>query len=216
MKAIGILGGTFDPIHYGHLRIAQELADGLGLDHVRVIPAGLPPHRKSNLDAEHRMALVKLAIAGNQKFIADDREIRKATPSYTVETLKSLRDAFGASQPLCLLMGADAVLGLTSWHRWQDLFNLAHIVVAHRPGLALQDWEDKLPSALAKTWKIRRADDSQALSQQAAGLVFPWATTALDISATAIRAQLTMHQNPRYLLPDSVLDYIHTHHLYEN
>jgi nicotinate-nucleotide adenylyltransferase len=113
-------------------------------------------------------------------------------------------------------MGADAVLGLTSWHRWQDLFDLAHIVVAHRPGLALQDWEDKLPSALAQTWKIRRADDSQALSQQAAGLVFPWATTALDISATAIRAQLATHQNPRYLLPDSVLDYIHTHHLYEN
>src|SRR5450759_4649412 len=127
----GILGGTFDPLHFGHLRLAQELVEGLALSEVLFVPAGLPPHRAPPFASpQQRLEMVRRGIADNPLFTLDEREIFKPTPSYTVETLLDLRRELSAMQPLCLFMGADAFLGLTAWHRWRELFDLAHIVVA--------------------------------------------------------------------------------------
>ena len=132
---IGVFGGTFDPIHYGHLRLAEELADRLQLGEVRIVPARVPPHRAApKVTSSHRLEMVRLACAGNPRFLVDDRECRREGPSYTVDTLLGLRAELAADTPLCLLMGVDAYLALTTWSRWERLYDLAHIVIAHRPG----------------------------------------------------------------------------------
>ena len=121
--AIGVMGGTFDPIHFGHLRMAEELGEALGLAEVRFIPAGQPPHRATpSISAAHRLQMVKLATAGNPRFSVDAREVVLDRASYSVDTLTDLRQELGAKQPICLLMGADAFLGLTGWKNWQALF----------------------------------------------------------------------------------------------
>ncbi|MDD5240891.1 MAG: nicotinate-nucleotide adenylyltransferase [Sulfuricella sp.] len=213
---IGILGGTFDPIHFGHLRLAQELAEGLGLREVRFIPAGRPPHRTQPFAlTQQRLEMARLGIVGNPLFTLDEREIFKPTPSYTVETLLDLRRETGAAQPLCLFMGTDAFLGLISWHRWRELFELAHIVVAQRPGFSgLGRAAATMPNDLRDELNRRLTNEPEALSATSAGAVFIQPITALDISATQIREQLAAGQSPRYLLPDAVLDYIQTNGLY--
>ena len=214
MKPIGIFGGTFDPIHFGHLRLAEEMAEALCLASVRFIPAGTPPHRtRPRTDAHLRLEMVRLAIAGNPNFVLDDREVGLPRLSYTVETLTSLRAEVGPDQPLCLLLGADAFLGLTSWHRWQDLFTLAHIAVAHRPGFPQSTWKDAMPEALRAELEQRMAH-AQDMTSCAAGLIVTRPITALDISATHIRDTLRAARSPRYLLPNAVLDYIQSNHLY--
>lgn len=214
MNPIGIFGGTFDPIHFGHLRLAEEMAEALCLASVRFIPAGTPPHRtRPRTDAHLRLEMVRLAIAGNPHFVLDDREVGLPRLSYTVETLTSLRAEVGPDQPLCLLLGADAFLGLTSWHRWQDLFTLAHIAVAHRPGFPQSTWKDAMPEALRAELE-RRMAHAQDLTSCAAGLIVTRPITALDISATHIRDTLRAARSPRYLLPNAVLDYIQSNHLY--
>jgi nicotinate-nucleotide adenylyltransferase len=213
---LGIFGGTFDPIHFGHLRLAQELAEGLALEAVRFIPAGCPPHRTSpSVSAAQRLDMVRLAIAGNRRFVLDEREILKPTPAYTVETLAELRQELGAAQPLCLLLGADAFLGLMTWHRWQALFDFAHIAVAQRPGFSLSAWEDTMPEALKKEFQRRLQVSPQNLKETPAGSVVTFSITALDISATAIRNAIKSGKNPRYLLPDEVLQYIQQNYLYQ-
>ncbi len=214
MKPIGIFGGTFDPIHFGHLRLADEMAEALAFATVRFIPAGTPPHRtRPRTGAHHRLQMVQLAIAGNPRFVLDDREVDLPRLSYTVETLTSLRDELGAAQPLCLLLGADAFLGLTTWHHWQDLFTLAHIAVAHRPGFPQSTWKDAMPEALRAELEARMAHP-QDLTSAAAGLLVTRPITALDISATHIRDTLRAARSPRYLLPNAVLDYIQANQLY--
>ena len=132
---IGIMGGTFDPVHFGHLRLAQEAAEILGLELVRWVPAGQPWHRVAPLaSAAHRLEMVRLAIERNSLFELDDAEIRQTAPGFTVETLERLRGEFGAKRPLVLLLGTDAFRNLSSWQRWRDLFDLAHVFVAQRPG----------------------------------------------------------------------------------
>ena len=132
---IGIFGGTFDPIHYGHLRLAQEIAESLRLAEIRLIPGGTPPHRAApQVSSQQRLEMVRLAAAGNPLFTVDDREVKRSGPGYTIETLTELRREAGATQPLCVLLGADAFLELATWHRWHELFGLAHLIVAHRPG----------------------------------------------------------------------------------
>lgn len=212
---IGILGGTFDPIHFGHLRMAQELHTHLGLAEVRFIPAGSPPHRDvPHTPATHRAAMVRHAIADNPAFTLDKREITRPGASYTVDTLQELRDHLGPDTPLCLLMGGDAFLNLPAWHRWQELLRLAHIVVAQRPG-SLPD-ETSLPRTLYALWRTHAAKHPLELHAAPAGRVLLHPMTALDISASAIRAALGRGEPQRYLLPDAVLDYIHAHHLYES
>jgi nicotinate-nucleotide adenylyltransferase len=212
---LGILGGTFDPIHYAHLRLAEELADALDLAQVRLVPASVPPHRASpQVSAAHRADMVALACADNTRFVLDDRECRRAGPSYTVDTLLELRAELGSARSLCLLMGMDAFLGVTTWSRWERLFELAHIVVAHRPGFVLD--RGAVPATLTRELDARRAQATRALQQSPAGLVWLQAVTPLDISATAIREAIREQRSPRYLLPDSVLDYIHRSSLYKD
>jgi nicotinate-nucleotide adenylyltransferase len=206
------MGGTFDPVHFGHLRLAQEAAEILGLERVRWVPAGRPWHRtQPRSAAKHRLEMVKLAIRRNALFELDDAEIRQGSPGYTVETLERLRRKLGPRRPLVLLLGTDAFRGLTSWERWRDLFRLAHIFVAQRPGHSLTP--GGMSAALATEWR-KRAGTPDALRARPAGSVVTYGTTALDISASAIRAHFAQSRSPRYLLPSVVLDYIRKHRLY--
>ena len=215
---IGILGGTFDPLHFGHLRLAQELAEGLGLGGVRFIPAGQPPHRGQPFASpQQRLEMTRLGIADNPLFALDERETFKLTPSYSVETLLDLRCELGGVQSLCLFMGADAFLGLTTWHRWRELLGLAHIVVAQRPGVAgITRAAATLPAELRDELNRRLANEPAALQDAPAGAILVQPITALDISATQIRSDLAAGRSPRYLLPDAVLDYIRTNGLYKD
>ena len=215
LAPLGVLGGTFDPIHFGHLRLAQELADALGLARVRFMPTGTPPHRGSpQVSGEHRLQMVRIATAGNSAFEVDDREIQRKGISYSYDTLTELRNEQGA-RPICLLMGTDAFAALATWHRWQELFDLAHVVIAYRPGFRFEELEDTLPAPLQKVYLKRLAGDP-ALLRAKAGSVLTREITALDISATHIRALITQGTSARYLAPDDVLEYIEQHHLYKD
>jgi nicotinate-nucleotide adenylyltransferase len=210
-EAIGILGGTFDPIHLGHLRLAQEVADALSLAAVRFVPGGTPPHRAApQTPVADRVAMVKLAIADNPLFLLDERETRRAGPSYTFDTLAELRAEFGMTRPLVLMMGADAFLGFESWHRWQDILGLAHVAVAHRPGSAL----GAMPAALAREFARRRSSDPQTVHRAAPGAIIEVPITALDISATRVRALVREERSVRYLLAPPVIDYIRDNKLF--
>ena len=214
-KPLGIFGGTFDPLHYGHLRLAEEAADALDLARVRWIPAGQPALRGvPQASAAQRLEMVRLAIAGNPRFEVDTAEVEAAQPSYTVATLTRLRaaDACGTQRPLVLLLGADAFAHLADWHRWESLFDLAHIGVAHRPGFPLDP--AALPAALAQHYRQRVRQDPSALAATPAGRIATFAMTPLDISATKIRALLSNSLSARYLMPDALIAYIEHHHLY--
>lgn len=212
MQAIGIFGGTFDPIHFGHLRLAEEMAEGLGLERVLFIPAGQPPHRGApRTAAAHRLEMVRRAVVGNPRFAVDAREVQSPRPSYTVDTLTTLRAELGEEQPLWLLLGSDAFLELPTWHEWRQLFDLAHIAVAARPGARLLQ-SDAMPEILKKEVSQRQPTDGPVSGP--AGSVLLRQTPPLDISATAIRDTLARHGSARYLLPDAVLDYIYEHQLY--
>jgi nicotinate-nucleotide adenylyltransferase len=215
MPAIGILGGTFNPIHFAHLRLAEELADALSLQSVRVIPASIPPHREApRVSIRHRLEMVQLACADNPRLLVDDRECRRSGPSYTVDTLQELRAELGDELPLCLLMGVDAFVALTTWSRWERLFELAHVAIARRPGFALD--ASALPGPLAAQLETRITESMSEIHARPNGLVAVCTITALDISGTAIRASVAHGRSPRYLLPDSVLDYIRRHQLYKD
>lgn len=208
MSPFGVFGGTFDPIHYGHLRLAEDMADALGLERVVFIPAGQPPHRGvPRTAARHRLEMVRRAIAGNPRFEADACEVERDAPSYTVDTLTALRARLRDEQPLWLLLGADAFMGLPTWHDWRRLFELANLAVAARPGTPLLD-ADAMPTMLKSEVAQRQS------LKDAAGGVLIRQTPPLDISATAIRDTLARRGSARYLLPDAVLDYIHEHQLY--
>jgi len=213
--AVGVLGGTFDPVHYAHLRLAEDARQGLHLAAVVLIPAGRPPHRAPPATPpQHRLEMVRLAIAGNAAFALDDAEVNADGPSYTILTLERLRRRLGSRVPLVLLLGADAFLGLPAWRRWQELFDYAHIGVAGRPGFARGDVPLKPP--LAQEYLRRRLTKPDLSGAGAAGAIVEFEMTSLDISASAIRAQLAAARSVRYLLPDSVLDYIDRHQLYRD
>jgi nicotinate-nucleotide adenylyltransferase len=212
---IGVLGGTFDPIHYGHLRLAEEVGETLRLEEVRFVPSGTPPHRSAPaVPAEHRLAMTRLAAAGNSRFSVDEREVRRAGPGYTYDTLQALRAELGEARPLALLLGADAFLEFATWHRWREILGLAHIAVAHRPGFPVDQWSGSMPQPLAREYANRRMQQPLAVHLSPAGGIVVIPFTALDISATAIRDMLRAGASPRYLLPGAVLDYIRTHRLY--
>ena len=206
---IGVLGGTFDPIHFGHLRPALEVHESLGLQELLFIPSHVPPHRGAPAAAAgHRLAMVERAIAGVPGFRVDSRELDRSGPSYTVDTLRVLRGEIGAECPLLLIMGLDAFAGLDTWHRWREIPTLAHVVVARRPGSTVP--EDAAYLELAPATESRLA-----LAGKASGLVSFQSVTQLDISATDIRERLGAGRSPRYLLPDSVWRYITEHQLYQ-
>jgi nicotinate-nucleotide adenylyltransferase len=214
-RVLGILGGTFDPIHYGHLELAREVKATLGLATVRLIPAGDPPHRAAPVaTAAHRLAMVEIALGDYRDLEIDAREIDRAGPSYTVVTLEELRTEETA-RPLALIVGSDAFLGLPTWHRWRELFGLAHVIVAARPGVTL---EGALPPSLAEEWTRRLRSDPRVLASEPAGAIVVQPTTPHDISASAIRRDLARAPDGlaavRGLLPAAVLAYIDRNQLY--
>jgi nicotinate-nucleotide adenylyltransferase len=212
-QSIGILGGTFDPIHFGHLRLAEEMAEQFKLDQVRFIPAGLPWQRNLPRAASaHRLAMVQAAIDGNVKFAADGREVKRDKASYSVDTLTELRSEAGATIPLVLILGMDAYLNLHTWHRWKDLFSLAHIAIATRPGVSLD--VNALQAELRDEHQKRFTQNATLLRAAPAGHIAALSMTPLDISATRLRGQLAAGRSVRYLIPDTVVQYIEQHNLY--
>jgi nicotinate-nucleotide adenylyltransferase len=200
-RPLAILGGTFDPVHNAHLRVAWEAAEFLDAD-VRVIPANLPPHRDPPVaSARERVAILRAALAGQDRLTLDDRELRRDGPSWTIDTLMELREEIGDDRPLVLLLGADAFLGLPSWHRWGELFDYAHVGVLTRPGHDIA----VLPTELRIKIASRRCADALALGQTAAGRVLQIPVTPLEISATYVREVIAAGGEPRYLMPDAVL-----------
>ena len=212
---IGIFGGTFDPIHFGHLRLAEELADAAKLGEVRFVPSGTPPHRTSpGASAADRVEMCRLATSDNPRFSVDDREMRRAGPGYTFDTLTELRNEVGAARALVLLLGADAFLDLATWHRWRGLFDLAHIVVAYRPGFPIDSWHARMPEPLAHEYAARYMQQPLAVHLAPAGGIAAVSMTGLDISATFVRTALKARTSVRYLVPDTVVGYIESRSLY--
>ena len=198
-RPIGLLGGTFDPIHVGHLRVALELLEGLALERVAFVPCREPPHRgPPRRSGEFRLDLVRAAVAAEPRFCVDERELEREGPSYTIDTLADIRREEPA-RPLCLLLGMDAFLGLPSWHRWAELLDYAHIVVAHRPG-----WIPPRDGVLGELLARRRTAASDDLRTQAHGCLLVTPVTQLEISSTELRRALAAGRDPRYLVPDSV------------
>jgi len=199
MQPIGLFGGTFDPIHYGHLRTAYELWQLLRLAEVRFMPTGSPPHREQPYAApELRLAMVQAAVAGQSAFVVDDREIRRTGVSYSVDTLTEVRREY-PDRSLCLLLGMDAFLGLPHWHRWRELLDLAHIVVAHRPG-----WKAPTMGPLGEVMVDHGTGTIRDLHERPSGRVYVHAVTQLEISSTELRQLIIAGRDPRYLVPDPV------------
>lgn len=208
-KPIGILGGTFDPIHYGHLRTAVELQRTLDLAEVRIIPCYQPVHRKSpDASPEDRLAMVKIAIQDEPALTVDDCEIQRKGPSYTIDTLIYLRKKFPKT-PLCLIMGIDALLYFPSWNRYLEILELAHLVVVHRPQYHLPH-----SGTVADLLKERLQREPEILHKSLAGQIILQPVTLLEISATDIRKQIAKGLTPRFLLPETVLAYIEQHGVY--
>ncbi len=213
MANIGLLGGTFDPIHFGHLRMAQELIEALNLDTVKFIPAATPPHKaRPAVAPAHRSAMLQLAIANNTGFEFDGRELLRDGPSYSIDTLRSLRSELNAHDSLVLFIGSDAFSQFNTWHHWQDIISLCHIALVQRPGQAKPDG---LNEELLSFLHDHYTENSLDLVREPTGLITMPAITPLAISSTAIRAQLKNQQAARYLTPDCVLDYIAQHRLYQ-
>jgi nicotinate-nucleotide adenylyltransferase len=205
-SAVGILGGSFDPIHHGHLRLAVEATQRLQLTRVLLIPAR-PWQRETAASAEQRYAMVELACRGQDQLVPERLEIDRLEPSYTVDSLRRLRLRIGNKVPLWLIVGADAFLRLSSWHNWTAIETLCHLAVVPRPGVNI---EQSLPTSLQAWWKQR----DQHTDRPSGGLILLDAPQ-LEISATAIRKQIKEGRSPRYLLPDPVLDYIENVGLYK-
>jgi nicotinate-nucleotide adenylyltransferase len=203
---IGIYGGTFNPVHYGHLRTGLEVLELFELQQLRLIPCRLPAHREQpDVEPEQRLAMLQLACVDTSGFYADRRELDRDGPSYMVDTLRSLRDEY-PDNSLVLFIGADAFAKLNLWHKWQHLFNYAHIVVMTRPHYDVPELSDFLQQRLCS--------NKQLLKQAHAGLLLFQTVTALDISATAIRGFIAQGRNPKFLLPDAVIAYIRQQQLY--
>ena len=201
MNPIGILGGTFDPVHHGHLRLAIEMRDALDLASVRLVPAPNPRLRdEPSSSPARRLRMLRAAVDGARGLEVDDREIQRSGPTRTVETLHSFRDEFGTT-PLCLIIGTDALRKLDQWYQWTSLIELAHIAVAGRPG-------EEVPRSgpVAELISERGTDDPEALKRYPAGCVILRDIPALDISATRIRSLMDAGRSIRYLVPDRVFN----------
>jgi len=209
MRKIGIFGGSFDPIHFGHLRPALEILHALSLDEIRFIPTGQPAHRGLPVaPAGLRLEMVKAAVAMEPRFVVDEREIKRSTPSYTADTLAELRDEY-PDDALALLVGMDAFLGFPGWHQWRNIFDYAHVVAAHRPGWVLQSGGE-----LVDVIRQRKVISAQELWSATAGRILLQPVTQLEISSTLVRTSIAAGGDPRYLVPEPVRELIHNSHCY--
>ncbi|MEO1957747.1 MAG: nicotinate-nucleotide adenylyltransferase [Methylophilaceae bacterium] len=213
MRLVGIFGGTFNPIHFGHLRIAQELADALALDEVKFVPSANPPHKDNVIvSAERRSAMVKMTIADNPLFSVDELELNRGGASYTIDTLISLRESLGKDSSLCLMMGSDAFIQLNTWNRWQELLDYAHILLVQRPSAKPQE---ALPSEVKALLRDHYTDQHADLNNENSGAIIMQQIAAQDVSSTHIRHLLQHGESVRYLMPDVVVKYINQHQLYQ-
>lgn len=210
-QGIALFGGTFDPIHFGHLQSALEVQQHLGLMAVRLIPSFTPPHRESlGCDARQRLAMVKIAVANNPALEVDDREIRRQGPSYTIDTLKSIREEVGPETALIMVLGLDSFVTLPSWHQWGDLLGIAHILVLDRPG-----WSWTITGELKALISGRMVKNATCLLRESAGMVARMQTTQFNISATDIRMRLKLHKPVGHLLPERVSQFIQEQGTYQ-
>ena len=199
MNLMGVFGGTFDPVHYGHLRTAFEMLQALRFQEVRFMPCGNPPHRGETFaDAELRLEMVRVATTGLPGFVVDDRELKRDGPSYSVDTMSALRAEY-PDRSLALIIGMDAFLGLPAWHEWQELLELSHIVVAHRPG-----WRAPDMGTLGELLAARGTHRVDDLHETSAGRIYIHDVTQLEISSTEIRELVAAGRDPRFLTPDAV------------
>ncbi|TIC81174.1 nicotinate-nucleotide adenylyltransferase [Crenobacter intestini] len=210
MKRVGVYGGTFDPFHNAHLRLARALRDELALDEVRLIPAGRPYHRDSgpHADAEQRLAMVRLGIAGETGLTADAREVVSARNAYTVETLEALRAELGQDTELWCLIGSDSLEHLDRWHRWRELFALANLAVAIRPGFDAA----RLAPAVRAEWDARQVSDFS--NRTPCGTIRALALTPVALSATEIRRRLAAGDDVADCVPEAVAAHIRRLGLY--
>ena len=207
---VGVFGGTFNPVHYGHLRSALELVERLQLEQLRLMPSASPPHRDApECSAERRAAMVELAVTGEPRLVCDAREMQRPGKSYTIDSLIELRGELGTRQGLCMVLGCDAVQDIATWHRWQELLDWAHIVIIARPG-----WQLPRAGELAQWLKTHQLESPELLRQRPCGGIVIEELRPLAISSTEIRDLLASGRSARYLMPQSVLDYIQTHTLY--
>lgn len=208
---IGIFGGTFDPIHYGHLRTALEVTEALDLSEMRFVPCRIPPHRmQPKATEEDRLTMLRLSLEGSDpRFGIDDREMRREGPSYMVDTLASIR-AEVPDRPLCLIVGLDAFQGIPAWHRWREIFRLAHVIVMQRP------FEAEFAEALERVLEERLVQHRSLLRSGMAGAIRFEEVSQLAISASRIRELVRSGKNTQYLLPDCVRDFISSRGLYRS
>jgi len=211
---LGLFGGTFDPVHFGHLRLATELAEAFHLERVVFLPAGLPYHRgrAAHATSEQRLTMLKLATQRDARFGVDDRELKRAGETYTYDTLAEIRAERGPDVPLVFLLGSDAFAKIDTWHRAEELFGVAHFAVAVRAGD--EAWSSKGPGAFPRLAWPRITLNPRELLSAPSGKVISFAMTPLAISSTALRTLAAEGASIRYLTPDPVADYIRTHRLY--
>ena len=210
-QPVGILGGTFDPVHNGHLHLATTFLETLNMAELRFVPLNTPPHRTPPLaSAEQRLEMLELAVENQAGLKVDDCEIRRGGISYSIDTLKHLRKILNET-PICLLMGIENFNTLNHWHQWQSLLDYAHIVIANRPGS-----DNKLTDEEIKNFMdVSITHSVELLHQQPAGLIMQLDIPMLDISSTQIRKNFQTNLNSDSLLPNKVLDFVQTHHLYK-
>lgn len=211
---LGLFGGTFDPVHFGHLRLATELAEAFHLEQVIFIPAGLPYHRGRAAHAtnDQRLTMLKLATQRDARFDVDDRELRREGPTYTYDTLAEIRKERGPDVPLVFLAGSDAFARIDTWHRWTELFELAHFAVAVRADDAA--WQSKGPGVFPKDAWPRMTLNPRDLMSAPAGKIVTFSMTPIAISSSAIRTLAAEGASIRYLSPDPVVEFVRSHDLY--
>ena len=212
---IGIYGGTFDPIHFGHLRVAEELIDSINLQHIIFVPSGEPRLRNTPIGTRYqRTEMIRLAIQDNHQFSIDEREINRPGISTTVESLREFQRESIDNRILCFILGIDAFIKINQWYQWREIFNLCHLLVVARPGYGAIDDNQTVPQEIAQELRMRHVLSVNCLSQQAVGLIYIAHTSLLEISASRIRHLVNTGKSVRYLLPNKVSGYITTNHIY--
>ncbi|RNL60121.1 nicotinate-nucleotide adenylyltransferase [Zhongshania marina] len=210
VNSVAIFGGTFDPVHNGHLRSAIEIKEALGVDELRLMPSHRPPLRGApGAESRQRLAMVAAAVNGQSGLRVDDRELRRDGPSYTVDTLRDLRAELGTAVSLTVVMGSDAFNQLHRWQDWQSLFSLANVLLLHRA-----DYPLAADATVTAFVEARRVADASKLTAVSAGGFYELGLIQLPISATDIRQRLASGKSISYLVPDVVADYIAEHGLY--
>ncbi|TBR45099.1 nicotinate-nucleotide adenylyltransferase [Marinomonas agarivorans] len=210
LKSVAIMGGTFDPIHNGHLRVAVEILDHHNFSELRLIPCYQPVHKKHPIiSSEDRLTMIKLACQSDSRLLVDSREIVRQEPSYTINTLRDLRQELGEKTPLVMIVGMDSFLSLPAWDSWHDIIHYAHILVVSRP-----NWEQDFVRELADFYENYRVESAEELKLSAAGKIYLEALTPLSISSSMIRTLCRQKASIAYLLPDNVQRFIEQNELY--